>query len=1168
MENSIPHKTSTSQKLGMSRNRRRNYSLAQQTQNIPAKANLVLNVILIAMVLIILRIWHLSVIQHDQKEEESRRPQRRTVIEPAKRGTIRDRFNIPLAINRIQYNAAVTYSELRQIPSIKWERTVDGKKIKRSKRKEYIAQLAQTLGSELNLDPERLEDLIHSKASFYNHIPFVIKEDISEEEYYRLKMLENEWLGITVQRLPRRYYPQGRVAGDIIGYMGAINKKEYEEIIHEMASLESYLKARELGEDVAMPDGFDEPAKIKRRLKDLQEKAYTINDYVGKAGVEGRFERDLRGFSGRKSYYSDARGNYLRELPGSREPLSGQRILLTISSELQEFTEKLLAQNERVRFTKATILDKAKHAMLSMKQPWIKGGAIVLMDPHTGEILAMASHPRYNPNDFILSGNQEINKVKKSNINKWFETDEHLADIWNQRRPFECELYCNTTERLYDDGVILTWEKYISLVLPEGSPVMKALQRWNKVENAVEIQGQAEKLLALSGQDNIYLVFNEVYKGDGHVALAQKVPVAQKELAAQNLNAHAKEAAQIKRILDRYFHEIPDNYDKVLMADLCRLAVNDHLFNEGLLKSAGKQTLSVYRDMNAAAVFVNEAVKNLAKELFHDHHFKPWRQDNEKAYLKEKRAQEKEQKKYARPYIDYLDAMEAEMFNAFWLEHRWTFLEAFLIGQNKGSLPDHMAPYVRHFTTWHQEIAKGAHQGLEWMPYYLKLQKVVMALPDTNRTPYLASLRSFHDLNRPLLGRYPNIRKSNNRQYEKHLAGAFYPVQGFGYGRSQAYRQAATQGSIFKLVTAYEAMAQKYQAQSDAGVKSSSLNPLEIVDNVFQQGKETYVGYTSDGKPIPRFYKGGRLPRSKANFLGRIDMLRAIETSSNPYFALLTVDVMRNPQDLANAAQLFSYGSRTGIDLPAEITGKVPDDLEHNRTGLYSMAIGQHTLVVTPLQTSVMLSSLANGGKILKPKIVNYMAGSQPQRGEVVGCPPVFKYQDSLAGIGIDFPLFTAANAPDQKNLVCKMPTVVKREIFMPAAIRKTLLEGMYRVVVSSHASSLASLSRIYHEHPEAISDYIDLKEELLGKTSTAESVEAIDLDLHQGRNMYNHVWFGGIAFEKAGGNENAFLFKDKFGKPDVVVVVYLRYGGYGKEAGPIAAQAVAKWREIKKRWK
>ena len=50
--------------------------------------------------------------------------------------------------------------------------------------------------------------------------------------------------------------------------------------------------------------------------------------------------------------------------------------------------------------------------------------------------------------------------------------------------------------------------------------------------------------------------------------------------------------------------------------------------------------------------------------------------------------------------------------------------------------------------------------------------------------------------------------------------------------------------------------------------------------------------------------------------------------------------------DLADAAHTLSYGRKTGIDLPGEIAGQVPDDLDQECTGLYTFAIGQHSLGV------------------------------------------------------------------------------------------------------------------------------------------------------------------------------------------------------------------------------
>ncbi|MFT5317697.1 MAG: cell division protein FtsI/penicillin-binding protein 2, partial [Chlamydiales bacterium] len=174
--------------------------------SIPAKANKILNMVLLVMIFIIIRCWHLSVVQYEERLAGSRRPQRRVVIERAERGTIRDRFNLPLAVNKVQFNAAIFYSHIREIPSIAWEKNSEGERVKIRKRSEHITELSQLLSAELSMDPERIEDLIHSKASLFPNTAFVIKEDISEKEYFRLKILEKDWLGLYGERVPKRYY--------------------------------------------------------------------------------------------------------------------------------------------------------------------------------------------------------------------------------------------------------------------------------------------------------------------------------------------------------------------------------------------------------------------------------------------------------------------------------------------------------------------------------------------------------------------------------------------------------------------------------------------------------------------------------------------------------------------------------------------------------------------------------------------------------------------------------------------------------------------------------------------------------------------------------------------------------------------------------------------------
>ncbi len=1095
--------------------------------DIPLKANRILNCVLIGMVLILLRVWHLAVIQHDQRLEEARKPQVRTVISPAKRGTIRDRFNIPLAINKVQYNASVLYSQIRQIPSVVWEKK-DGKRFRVYKRREYITNLSKMIEQELGIDAQRIEDLIHSKASFYNSLPLVIKEDISEEEYYRLKMMERDWLGIHTQLVPKRYYPMGKVGGDIIGYMGAISSQEYETVIGEIRNLETMIEQWELGEEIELPPEILTLDEVKRRLSDLIEHAYSINDYVGKTGVEGSYEEELRGFHGKKSYFSDARGNYLRELSGSRMPLSGRRVLLTISSELQEFAEKLLIQNDEIRKPRLSRVEADVREILEEKEPWIKGGAIIAMEPQTGELIAMASHPRFDPNDFISSGNIELKRKKNANIKRWFESEGYIGDIWDQKRPLEREIFNLKSKEIQDEGQFLTWERYLKFVLPAESSVRDALEKVRTIKNAVELQQAIEKLMQITEQSNVYSLMNFLFSGTNHIAYGKK-------LEGRVKDEWFTEIAQAKKTLDPILGPIVRNFDKVLVLDLCRIAVEHDQFNQNLLQSVGNQTISSYNNASSALRIIEELLQGMAKDMFHELTFVPWRVENQKAFLKEMRIQEKiAGKKYAAPYIDLLDAKENELFREFWSAHRMEFVEAFLIG-NQSSLELSLAPYYEHYLSWHAELEKGAHQSVSWRPQYDTLQKSIAGLSSGKLKEYLATMRHYDQLNRLLFGKYPRLRTSPEGQTEKHLAAAFYPVCGFGYGRSYAFRQATTQGSIFKLVTSYAALMQRYYELGGNELTFNSLNPLEITDDYFKLGSKTYVGYDSHGSPLPQKYKGGLLPRSPRKGFGKLDLLRAIELSSNPYFSVIAGDYLESPDTLLQAARGFSYGNRTGVDLPAEFSGRLPQDLETNKNGLYAIAIGQHSMVVTPLQTAVMISAIANGGKILRPKIVRFVAGEMPKRSEIA--------------FG---------------DIVMPIPTEVVREVEFPPKVREMLLEGMHRVIENIHTTSLRALSTIYQSYPDAIKDFKNVRNDLVGKSGTAESVEFTDLDSEHGTNMYNHVWFSGILFNKESPSET-FVFKDRFGEPELVVIVFMRYGNWGKDLAPVASQVAQKWRDIKK---
>ncbi len=1137
-----------------SRNRKR---IDLEHHSIPTKANRILHFILIALLLIIIRVWHLSVIQYDRRLEDSQKPQRKVVIEPAVRATIRDRFNLPLAINKISYQATILYSQLRTIPSIAWQKTANGQREKIFKRREYIHQLSTLLAKELNLDAERVEDLIHAKASYYSQMPFVIKDNLSEEEYYRLKAMERDWPALHVRELPTRYYPKGRVAGDIIGYMGAINRTEYEKILHEIRALEQYIRARENDIEVENPMGIEDTRQARRRLSELQAKAYSLDDYIGKTGIEGVYEEQLRGYYGKKIFYADSKGNFLRELPGSRPALAGNRVLLTISSELQEYAEQLLTQNEAVRMVRKSHRGPIKKTVIADKEPWIKGGGIVAIDPQTGDILALASYPRFDPNDFILSGNSEENKGKKKRIHKWFENQTYLGQLWDQQQTLSRERYDLKKHTFYDEEFVLSWKTYLNFILPKEGKLKQSIEKIKTISQAIEIQKQIDILRSLFSDFDLYTIFNYLYFNDSHEPYGPPLKGEDKQKIQAKMLLHQPAIQTIKKQLDPYFKDCPLNYDKVLIADLCRLAVDPSRFSPALLEKLGKESLEKYHELKGYFISLEKNLKEIAKKAFHENEFKRWRLENEKDFLKIKRSEEKQNKTYPKPYIDYLDSHESLLFQKFWQDNQWEMIAIFIHGKRlEGLLSNYQGVF--------EKVQKEWMEKKKFDPLFQGLKPLTIDLA----IECLKSMRAYEQLTRPLLGRYRL--KNGKNLIEKDLATAFYPVYGYGYGRSHAYRQSTIQGSLFKLVTAYAALTQRYKKLDKQAITPQDLNPLVIIDEIFDHGNTKYVGYTEEGKPIPQIYKGGRLPRSLAlKHRQKVDLLKAIEYSSNPYFSLLAGECLESPEDLTQAALLFGYGSKTGLDLPGEAAGKVPRDLLTNRTGLYAMAIGQHSLVVNPLQTALMLCSIANGGKILKPNIVKLTAGRQHSLGEdQIVCLPHFPFQNQLSHIGIDFPLFSALSAKE-KDFVKFTPAIVKREIFMPEMIRQLLLKGLKAVTERTHQENINALARLYKDYPEAIKTFAESKEYLYGKTSTSESVERIDLDLKDGTNIYTHVWFGSIAFEekdKKNGRAN-FLLKDPFGKPEVVVVVYLRYGGYGKEAAPIAAQIAKKWREIKQKY-
>ena len=274
-------------------------------------------------------------------------------------------------------------------------------------------------------------------------------------------------------------------------------------------------------------------------------------------------------------------------------------------------------------------------------------------------------------------------------------------------------------------------------------------------------------------------------------------------------------------------------------------------------------------------------------------------------------------------------------------------------------------------------------------------------------------------------------------------------------------------------------------------------------DPKVKSSKGIVVGYHLNGKPFPRYYKKGKLIPSKNRNVGKIDIIKALAQSSNSYFSILAGDYIKSPKHLIKAAKKLNIGRKTNIELPGEIKGNLPDDISYNKTSLYSFAIGQHSLVTTPLQVACMFSILANKGKFYKPEIIK-----------------------------------------SKKELI--------RTISMPLSVRNTILEGLHKALWSEKGTARANNIRKLIGNPILLKKYKKLKHRFVGKTSTAEIMYKKDVSQEKAV-KHNHAWFAGISFEDT-----------KWEKPELVVIVYLRFGTSGKEAAPIAAEIIHKYKEIK----
>src|SRR5450830_980031 len=165
-----------------------------------------------------------------------------------------------------------------------------------------------------------------------------LRTRLSDEEVAKFAVQRYRFPGVEIKARLFRNYPFGELASHVIGYIGRINQSEKEKL-----------------------DDSDDAAN------------YRGTDYIGKLGVEQSFEAQLHGTTGVDSMETSAGGRATRRLASS-PATPGNTVTLSIDIKLQHLVEELFGERR---------------------------GALVALDPRTGEILAFVSKPTFDPNLFV-----------------------------------------------------------------------------------------------------------------------------------------------------------------------------------------------------------------------------------------------------------------------------------------------------------------------------------------------------------------------------------------------------------------------------------------------------------------------------------------------------------------------------------------------------------------------------------------------------------------------------------------------------------------------------------------------------------------------------------------------------------------------------------------------
>lgn len=301
------------------------------------------------------KLWREQVTNSKKWTDRVKKSSSVTVRIPSVRGEIRDRNGITLVANRASYGVdfylpqmVEGYKELNdgKAPLANYRTTRDGMQadVKVADIVEIVNDTVIERFEELQLARDYNAGQLERHYRTNDQVPYSYLEDADFKTVAKISENDLGVPGVEVSLRPVRQYLYGSLAAHILGYVGA-------------------------PEDI-------------NKLKDIKEFTYYQPEVQGRSNIEQAFDQWLRGKPGRRILERSAKNKIGAEL-SREEPVPGANVYLTVDARIQTIVEQAL------------------------RQAGVGRAAVVVMDPHNGDVLAMASVPNYDPNIFIPKISEE-----------------------------------------------------------------------------------------------------------------------------------------------------------------------------------------------------------------------------------------------------------------------------------------------------------------------------------------------------------------------------------------------------------------------------------------------------------------------------------------------------------------------------------------------------------------------------------------------------------------------------------------------------------------------------------------------------------------------------------------------------------------------------------------